>query len=233
MSNDAVPTFDEWVEYSFTLGYSDFHAKYDSPGYGEVELREQRFVNLAPDVLARYFIQLFESPQFIADRYSDDQIDSAIWFLFGCGSEYFEELWSDAVSKEQQIKCMTSVVTIYTELFDHICCKRAADPDGEYIHDLDVDGAVYMIWDMDGIDGANRHPDQHPHLVEPVFKTLETILSRCRTSTCQMSALHGLGHLHPHHPQRTERIIDCFLKRQHVADFVKHYALTARVGCVL
>jgi hypothetical protein len=228
----ATPSFDEWVEYCFTQGYADFRLECGSPGYDEADSRAERFVGLDPRTLAGYLRRLFSAPAALAERYTDGQIAGATWFLFGCASEYFSALRSAVVPPDEQVACMASVATLYTDLYDRICCKRASDPDGEHTNTVEVDMAVYMIWDMDCIAGAIIHPKEAPHLLEPTFAVLDTVLRRCRTSTCQISALHGLGHVHEYHPQRTERMIDAFLAGRRPADWVREYARWARVGRV-
>jgi hypothetical protein len=232
MSDLPAPTFDEWVEYSFTHGHADFHAKPGSPDYDVSESRAGRFLVLRPEILARFVIRLFRAPAFIADRYDDDQIASAIWFLFGIASEYFHDLRSPAVPRDLQVECISSVATLYTDLFDLVCCRRGTDPEGDYTNESGVDGAVYMIWDMDYIEGAVIFPEKFPHLVEPGFHVLRTILDHCRTSSCQVSALHGLGHIYHDHPHRAEQMIDRFLGNRSVAAWVREYAQAARRGRV-
>ncbi len=230
MSDSSTPSFDAWVEYCFTGGYHDFHAGHGSPERCEYERWTE---GLEPPTLAEFVVRLFRSPAFIADRYTDDQIADATWFLFGCASGYFHVLRSDAVPRSLQIEYTASVATLYTELFDRVCCKRGANPDGDYTNDLKVDTAVYMIWDMDCIEGAVMFPESSPHLVEPSFGVLDTVLARCCTSSCQVSALHALGHIHPYHPQRAERMIDAFIASRSVAQWVRNYAEQARRGHVL
>jgi hypothetical protein len=75
--------------------------------------------------------------------------------------------------------------------------------------------------------------DQRPHLVEPGFRVIETVLAECRTSSCRISALHGLGHLHDYHGRRVERIIDGFLARPDLPEWLRTYAMKARGGCVM
>ncbi len=229
----SPPSFEEWVAYCFTQGWADFHARAGSPEYEQAQLRTQRFANLEPALLARYVIRLFRDPAAVAARYADNQIGNATWFLFGVASGYFQYLPSDPVPRDLQIECIASVATLYTDLFDRFCCKRGAEPDGDFRNELTVDGAVYMIWDMDCIECAAMFPNQAPHLVDPSFAALETVLAQCRTSTCQVSALHGLGHLHMYHPQRVERIIDDFLISRSTAMWVCEYACNARKGSVL
>ncbi len=234
MRNGLIPTFEEWVAYCFTQGYADFNARSDSPDYDAALARSDRFAAIPVDVLGGYLIRLLHAPAFIADQYTDDQIGDGTWYLFGVGSSYFSEVFARGrLPQDVQIKCMSEVATIYLELYDHVCCKRGKDPEGEFINSLNVDVAVYMIWDMDSIEGAVMRVRGTPHLVEPGLHVLETILCGCRTSSCLASALHGLGHIHGVHPRRTEQIIDAFLADRMIPDWLRLYALWARKGSVL
>ncbi|MGD8450584.1 MAG: hypothetical protein PVJ57_02100 [Phycisphaerae bacterium] len=226
------PSFDEWVEYCFTQGHADSSVESGAPGYGEIMTRWSRFTDFEMRVLPEYITRLFRSPAFLADRYSDDQIGDGTWFLLGVESEYFLKLWFLPVGPDIQIECMSSVATLYTELYDRVCCKRGTDPGGDYTNSLKVDIAVHMIWDMCSLDAAVMPPEPMPHLVEPAFTVLDTILRRCRTSSCLTSALHGLGHLHEAHPRRVEKLIDRFLVSRQVSEHVREYALEARAGDV-
>lgn len=234
------PSFEDWVEYCFTLGYGDFHAGPKLSDYEQVEARLRRFVELPPALLAKYVIRLFRDPAFIAERYRDDRIGDATWFLFGIPSEYFRALRTDAVSHQRQSTCISTVTALYTELYDRVCCERGADPGGDYTNDRGVDGAVYMIWDMDSIEGAILSAEETPHLVEPCFAVLETALMKCRTSSCQKSALHGLGHVRMHHQNRNSalagrarEIIERFLTTRRPVAWLRKHAEAAMVGGIL
>ncbi len=233
MEKQPAPSFDDWVEYCFTQGNADFQFRYGSPGYEEVEKRIEKFCDLDPVVLADYTATLFGSPGFVAQRYSDEQIAEATWFLFGVASSYFGELFSDAVPTETQVRCMDLVATFYTDLFDLVCGKRGTDPDTDYTNSLSVDVAVYMIWEVSLIGGVVMFPDRDSHLAEPGFGVLKTVLEKCRTSSCLMSALHGLGHIQMENPQRVEQIIDEFLSNRQIPMWLHEYAMRAREGAVL
>lgn len=233
MQRQSAPTFDEWVEYCFTQGPRDFAAS--GAGWSEEDIDPfeegvNAFERLDPRVLAEYIIRLFRSPAFLADRYAADQIGDGVWFLFGVGSCHFHDVRSDAVPPALQVDCIASVATLYTDLFDRVCCKYGTEPDGK--HEDRIDGSVYMIWDMDCIEGAAMFPDEYPRLVEPTFGVLESVLAQCRMSTCLHSALHGLGHLRAHHPERVERIIDHFVANRTMPQWIRDYARDARTGCI-
>ncbi len=134
MCEQVIPSFEEWVEYCFTQGYSDFNSSSkaeDSVAADERFERAERFVSLDPPLLASYVAKLFRTPSFVASRDTDDQIGDGTWFLFGVASSYFCELRSRQVPKRLQIECMSSVTTMYTDLFDRVCCKRGTDLDGD------------------------------------------------------------------------------------------------------
>lgn len=230
MREQAPPSFDEWVEYCFTQGYADFRsADIEDEAY---VAREERFLGLDPVLLAGYIVRLFRAPSFIADRYTDEQIGQATWFLFGVASEYFSELIAAGIPQDLQVECITSMATLYTDLFDRVCGRRGEDPDTDYCNALEVDGAVYMIWDMGSHVGAIMFPEKTEYLVQPGFDVLDAVLTRCRTSSCLISALHGLGHLKHYHPQRVEQVIDRFLATRRPPAWVREYATQARTGYI-
>jgi hypothetical protein len=72
-------------------------------------------------------------------------------------------------------------------------------------------------------------PEIHQATLQVMSEVLEL-----PSETCQISALHGLGHWHAHHPEQVEKIVDAFL-RQHrdLSPRVIEYALRARLGSVL
>ena len=71
-----------------------------------------------PSLLTTYLTTLFESPSFVAERYTDNQIAEATWFLFGCGSGFIGDMRRGAVQQDLQVRCVRSITTLYT-------CKRA------------------------------------------------------------------------------------------------------------
>lgn len=233
------PPFEDWVEYCFTRGYDDFHGETDDPDEVLEEL-EERFICMDPTALAQHMMRLFKAPSFIADRYSDDQIGSATWFIFGCASSYFGTIRSSQIEPELQINCIRSITTLYTDLFDKVCGRRGSDPDTDLREVCRVDGAVYRIWDMDQLEGAVMFPRKGPHLVEPGRRVLETVLKRCRTSACLVSALHAISSIYCIHSgfgnkamaERMRRMIDEFLNTREIPDWVREYAACAREGHV-
>ncbi len=183
--------------------------------------------------------RLFEAPVFIADQYSDAQIAKGIWYIFGVGSEYTSVFYSDEVSLEARSRCVRAVATVYTDLFDRVCGLRGEDIDAE-IEDSDVDGAVYMIWDMGGIEHVIVANAEDP-LSLAGFHVLEAALMKCITAACRQSALHGLGHvIGSHAPTEPIALHEPLLYDRltlpiHAArppEWLKEYAAAARAGNV-
>lgn len=239
MTSPQSPTFDQWVHYCFTQGRSDF--KGISPdGDAAREARESLFHGIDRTLLTTYLTRLFESPAFIVERYTDDQIADAVWFIFGCGSGYIGEMRHGSVAPDLQVRCVRSLAVFYTDLLDHVCGRRGTDPDAELINNVEVDGAVYMMWDMDHLEGTVMFPDKHPHLVEPGIELLRTVLIRCRTSACRVSALHAIGHIYCIHNYsgsktiavRLQRMVDEFVKSNELPEWLADYAVAAREGAV-
>lgn len=230
-----VPSFDEWVAYCFEYGLADFYAFAKSSGsvQAEIEAREEHFQRIDSLTLTEYAIKLFSSPAFVADRYSDEQITGAIWFIFSIPSQYFHSFYDDSVPSDLQVSLVKSVATMYTDLFDHLCNRRGTQPDGDFTNTLPVDKAVFMIWDMDGIECLLNFPNGRMHLVEPTLYVLETALFSCRTASCKKSALDGLDQIRHVDPKRVQAIIDRFIALPGQPDHLRVYARNARDDKVL
>ena len=230
------PDYHEWVAYCFEQGYSDFHEDEKTADEPKEVIweREERFCGRIPyDVLTEYGIRLFEQPAFLIEKYTDQQITEGVWFLFGSASEYFHDFRDKVVPTDNQLALMHSVATMYTDLFDRVCNRHGKDPDEDCVNELPLDVAVFMIWDMSCIEGPLCFPKDHPHLVDPSFDVLETALFKCRTSTCKLSALHGLGEVQRKHQERVHELIDRFLDQPDQPEFLREYAVSARSGDVL
>ncbi|MCW5768956.1 MAG: hypothetical protein KIT19_09750 [Phycisphaeraceae bacterium] len=241
MTDELTPTFDEWVTYCFTQGQDDFSGT--SPDGDEAaNARTEKFLGMSPLLLTTYLTQLFESPSFVAKRYTDKQIAQATWFIFGHGSCYIGDMRRGDIPPELQVRCVRSITTLYTDMFDRVCGRHGTDPDSDLRDSVEVDGAVYMMWDMDNLEGMVMFPEKGPHLVEPGIEVLEHVLLRCRTSACRVSALHGIGHIYGIHSYsgdgdkaiaaRLRAIVDAFMDRDDLPEWLREYAAHAREGAV-
>ena len=226
--------FEAWVEYCFTSGYTDFNGysgHYDGDLVAALA-RHDAFVLVPAATTASHMIRLFEDPRFIVDTYNDQQIGDATWFIFGMAGQCFVRAMSEEVEAFEQVRLLRAIETMYVECFDRVCCMRGTMNDEPCYDFFHVDGAVYMIGDMGGFPSWMRGRGSLSHFVDPILEVLTNILKRCRTSTCHISALHGLGHNVRGHPERIGAIIDRYLTRGDLLDWVRSYAMDARRGAV-
>ncbi len=240
------PNFDAWVEYCFVHGHADFAGESKDP-QAVIEAREAEFVDCIDAVtLTEHLIRLFESPSFIADRYSDAQIADAIWFVLG-SVDYFA-----AVGDEQMVpetlrdRCIKAVVTLFTDLFDPICMKKqnealeaGRDPSSWVGAGSHVEGAVFMAWEMNWF-GHVALPEGGPeHAFNRGVSVVESILMRCSSDACRLSALHAIGHAIGYLDEESSRVkvlqgvVDRFLDERKPPRSLIEYASEARLGRVM
>lgn len=184
----------------------------------------------SPRHTAAYLTALFRSGPDIARRFSRDAIGWATWYVFGTQSEHCWALRDRRVPLAERVAGIRAVGDLYRDCYDPLC--RPTGRPGEH-PDPGRDtlaNAVYMIWDMDVIEGAAMDGAEADS-VDAVFDLLADAL-RLRSLACVKSGLHGLGHLHFHHPERVERTIAAFLARTDLPRGVRDYADAARIGAV-
>jgi hypothetical protein len=120
---------------------------------------------------------------------------------------------------------------MYTDVFERLCAGPEASVARDFSNSRRLDGAVYMMWDMDFLECAAMSPGGSP-LSEIAFEVLASVLRACAAGACLKSALHGLGHIHVEYPDRTQAMIDTFLAERRPTGWLKEYALQAREGAV-
>lgn len=212
--------YDDWVTYCFESAYAVFHGKAEPPGEGEP---------LTDAALADYLIHLFENPEAIGKRFSRDQIADGIWYIFGV-SEYFKSIRNASVPRLSQVRCYRAMKALYRQLFDPLCQPLGDKLSMEAINADRLEGAVYMIWDMDCVEGAAMWPE-FDYLVGPCFEVIAAALD-CRSAACKVSALHALGHIQHYQPQMVEVLAGRFVKKSGIPRWIREYAEAARTGCV-
>ncbi len=217
------------MDYCFVHGYADFANATNEAA----EARDERFAPVRGFVLCDYLTRLFESRGFVAERYTDAQIAAGVWFIFGIASEYLRYAdWPCDVRATS--RCIRAIGTMYRDLFDCVCGDHGSDSQSERI-DAGVDCAVYMIWDMDsslgaGLAGSNWAAGQ---IAEAELAVLDMALFCCRTSACQVSALHGIGEIivprrEGQVTERLRQLIDRYLAERSPPEWLREYAALAR-----
>jgi hypothetical protein len=235
------PSFEEWVDECFRHKRPESGTYYS--GFVPTANVEYDHDELAGEIyaplLAAYMTRLFDAPGFIANRFTDDEIAAGTHFLFGAEAGCLRELRGGGVSPGVFLRCLRSVGTLYTDLFDRVCGTRGQRPDEEF--KARIDSAVYMIWDTDSLDYAVTIDWPDGPCTEAGFTILEAALMRCRTSACRQSALHGIGHLMMQRPcegdvtirDRLRGLVDRFLHEKQPPEWLAEYAREARAGRVM
>lgn len=213
MDETRVLTFEEWFARVSSFESND-HAWSVSDELDGIPV----------ETVASYMRNLFTNADTLCADVPPQRLCHMIWFVFGLASGYWGHIFCLEDSEQLQIDTLNSVCVFYSDFLDPFFLLHPTDKS-------DFGTAVYMIWDMDNIEGSLFR--KLPHLVEPAFSVLSTALD-CRSYSCQISALHGLGHVQHLHPERTEALIDAALAREdHLHPDLIGYAKDARSGNVL
>ncbi len=216
----ALPLFEEWLKAISTL---------DSENAGW-EL-DDSFRLMPARTKSNYLYRLLTNSRELLTSISPERVTRLIWYINSHDSGCWTDATSVGIPEERQASIVRSLKGLYLDYFESACDGGGLRP----AIDLDsfdgLDGAVYMFWDM-GIIECSAFPGGEPHLVDPIFEVLETALS-CKTLACQISGLHGLGHLHWHHGARASSLVDKFIANgQARLPWLMEYAQQARVGRV-
>jgi hypothetical protein len=152
--------------------------------------------------------------------YSFAQLDQGLWAMFG-HQDCLRNIFDEAVDLQVRVDCIRSMYIPFRE----VRSRYAGDSKDFY----------GMWWDMILFpfgrpskykSGERILTDDQQHMINVIFETLTKILALPHRG-CQVSALHGLGHLY--HPAAAE-LIDAYIK-QHRGELTEkeiEYALACR-----
>lgn len=161
-----------------------------------------------PSNVIRYYTRLFLDPRPSLSPYDDARLEQGLWFIVG--AQLSEWLWSDELPLQLRLECIAAMPAMFREFLIN--------------HPLDT--ACFMWWDM--LRYFGDAPDAR--IVESIARALDEVLA-IPVRHCQMSALHGLGHLQ--HDSR-EAIVRAFVAVNHdLDDELLQYANAAMVGKLL
>lgn len=172
-------------------------------------------VTYVPGVVCEYYIQLFQRPEFLRERYSKPQLEQAFWAIQGPNLDCSVRRILDDTDLRfgAREECIKSMFDLFRQLF----AKES------------LDSSVHMWWDSMCYDWhcGNRSRErggEDLQMQDVMFQTLARILS-LDSEICQGAALHGLGHLH--HPG-TQELIDRYIRENpSLTKEWKDYALAA------
>ncbi len=148
---------------------------------------------------AANLIAIFRTPAVLRSRYTREQLEQGFWTLISGAEPSLEHVrWDSAVPWSVRTALIQATVDLYEKLF---------------AFDF-LDTSAYMFWDglAYGYCVPTRHPEtdvEDRRVQEAMFSALTQILE-IDSLSCQLAALHGLGHLR--HPN-TEKAITTYLVR--------------------
>jgi hypothetical protein len=137
------------------------------------------------DDISKYIIELCEECEELINKYTDDQINNGLWYLFSeAGSKWFSEILNGKNDMESSIRCIEKLEYIYRKLFYYKCTKTLSHKN--QLPDNPINAICYMLWDI--------APPVEDNMITPVVALLSNILSLDHIAI-QEGAIHGLGHL--------------------------------------
>ena len=162
-----------------------------------------------PSIVITYYSRLFRDPVPLLSPYNEDQIEQGLWFVVS--HQLGDWLWDEEIPLRLRLDCIAAMPAMF----------RA------FLIDHELDTSCFMWWDMLRFFGES--PDRQI-LEDAMIESLDAVL-QVPSRHCQMSALHGLGHLEH---EGKETIIRRFLAANAGADDeMRTYAEHAIAGSVL
>lgn len=197
-------------------------------GYFLTDLRGETYfecVPSSPEVLVNHLTRLLVNFGQIASRYTLAQVDQGVWGMWGVNLSLHELLFAPPVPLTSRLDCIRSMYHVYSDYVSKL--EREPDPEIETGFYMWWDLILHGFWDSSrrtGCGDASKLDAESRVLLDVLFETLTRILA-IPNQTSQLSALHGLGHLH--HP-RTKELIERFIdEHPNLTQEQKAYALAA------
>lgn len=142
------PGFDEWVDYCFTRGMSDFW------DFDPKNPEMARCVDdIATDTLVDHLVLLFEGPYEHLGRFNDRQIAEGIRFILGMPSEFFPLFYDEQVgtyqnaTPDQSIRVYRALSDFFVDYLDTVCKDVGTVHANRTNEWTEIDRAVFGVWD--------------------------------------------------------------------------------------
>ena len=214
-------TFDQWVVAAFD------HPVREPEWYWDADFdRYWDELGVSDALTVEYMTRLFLDPDRLR-RFSLEQVAQGIWFLMGESSpaRAAHALLKPDIRLQQRINCVDAMTNFF-RVFVAPVASGAADDRKDPFH-----MACYMWWDIFPTYGGSNA--EEAKLDGACLNAMATMLTM-PSELCQLSALHGLNHWHPHHAEKVELIVDTFLqKTSGLTARMVEYAAIARSGGAL
>lgn len=180
--------------------------------------------------IIRYFTRMFKESGTVLQKFSDEQVDQGLWYVFGAGSNFSFQMRDGKVPDKDKLALIRSIYTLYSDLFSKRCSPVLSHLDQAGA--LPVNSICYMLWDITALSYWEKHSKKEFFYLE-LLSMIENTLYLDNIA-CVESGLHGLGHIHYYRRDQVKKIIAKFLKdRKGIPAELIEYAGHAQVGGVL
>jgi hypothetical protein len=219
------------ISYERWLAYCCNVTEDGDPGAG-FEKDRHAMEALAPVAIATYVKHFLQSLDHVAETIGTEQLAQTLWFILGVMSGYVSSLLSSGeVPLQLLVDCIRAFGDAYPTVLDRVCCAHGEDPDGRYYDRDPIDIAVYMLWDVSGLSEYGSSFMPATPISEALWEAVGRAL-RCRTSSCQMSGFHALGHMQRKNRDRVALVVGEALAARVLPGWLRDYALRAQDGAV-
>jgi len=207
-------SFDEWVKFIFNHPVSD---DIKSAWYWDDQLNEfwDKWIFSEERIAERqleYATRLFQDSAFLLAIYSPEQINQGFWFLLSGPSDFalVDFIWNNELPWHLREQCIKSMAKPFQIIFTQIPEQDSCN----------------MWWDL----LRNFEVNVDLKVIEVMFQTMIEVL-RVPSLACQVSALHGLGHIK--HIGKRKVIEDYLRVNINLDNETRDYALAAIEGKIL
>lgn len=191
-----------WLDFVFDERWSIDHENIDA-------YLDRADLEIEIDDFARDCIKVFKNPEVLVDRFCSEEIDSGFFsFILSPRMELCWWLWDPESDPVLRREFISSAVTVFEKVFTKVPTRHSC----------------FMWWDS--LRDFSENPDSQTS--DWIFDALSRILA-LDSYDCQVSALHGLGHLN--HDAKRELIENFLLRNPDFGD--RDYAMAAMEGRVL
>ncbi len=211
------PSYDEWVEYCFTKGLSDFPAPHDNSDV-------LRFVyEIDPLTLVGHIIRLFEQPEFLLDRYSPDDIGRGVAFIVGVPSEYLAVIYKKQFDDAQRSRVYQAVASLYEHCMDPLTVAEEAGSQTGCNHGSPLQFALFTLWESGGL-GWSIVFGKYGRMQAACFEAMERVLHTCKSIGCRESALCGYAYLGMRFQAESGKAFARYLSKRHQPAWLRRFA---------
>ncbi len=180
--------------------------------------------------IIQFFTRMFNESGSVLQKFSDEQLDQGLWYVFGAGSNFSFQMRDGKVPDSEKLALIRSIYTLYSDLFSRRCSPVLSHLDQPGA--LPINSICYMLWDITALSYWEKNSKKEFFYLE-LLSMIENTLYLDNIA-CVESGLHGLGHIQYYRRDQVKKIISDFLKkRKGIPAELVEYAKNAQKGAIL